>query len=329
MVRAAASSSHASPVCHRTSACTGPATRPKGGHRPADTFGDARLGGPAEPARGDVDALLEVRAVERVGLVEERQHLEPAVGEQALDRDLRPGDEGLDQQPRPFVLVRRPRPGHDGPHPLDRSRELPGIIGPDHPPARGHRDRLDHAGKRDPGEVEGAAQVDHPELRHPDPGRGEPGPREVLAAREPGRAGRVSGEAEIARHPPGQLHRRVVRGHHRGEPALASGGGPDRFERPIGIAEVDPQASLRSHRVLALGHHEEPRPETGRSAEIRRDPIASRRRDEERRAAGRGQAWAAPHPVQPPLPPVAMNTLLNTKLEPVGRVTKSISTPRR
>ena len=180
-----------------------------------------------------------------------------------------------------------------------------------------------------PVEVEGAAQVDHPELRHPDAGRGEPGPREVLAAREPGRSGRVSGEAEIARHPPGQLHRRVVRGHHRGEPALASGGGTDRFERPLGIAEVDPQASLRGHRVLALGHHEEPRPETGRSAEIRRDPIASRRRDEERRAAGRGQAWAAPHPVQPPLPPVAMNTLLNTKLEPVGRVTKSISTPRR
>ena len=37
---------------------------------------------------------------------------------------------------------------------------------------------------------------------HPNSGRGQTGSREVLAAREPGRPGRVPGEAELARDPP-------------------------------------------------------------------------------------------------------------------------------
>ena len=38
---------------------------------------------------------------------------------------------------------------------------------------------------------------------------------------------------------------------------------------------------------------------------------------------------AMPQAPQVPAPPVAWNTLLNTKVEPVSRVTKSISTPAR
>ena len=47
---------------------------------------------------------------------------------------------------------------------------------------------------------------------------------------------------------------------------------------------------------------------------------------------GRGQPQpppAMPQAPQVPAPPVAWNTLLNTKVEPVSRVTKSISTPLR
>ena len=222
-----------------------------------------------------------------------------------------------------------PAPADDGPHPLDCGRELPGVVGADHPRLADIATGLTTQGNGTPVRSRGPRRSATRNSGTRTPAAASRARARSLRHERPGRSRRVSGEAELARHPPGQLHRRVVRGHHRGKPALASGSGPDRLERPLRIAEVDPQATLRGHRVLALGHHEEPRPETGRGAEIRRDPIASRRRDEERRAAERDQAWAAPHPVQPPLPPVAMNTLLNTKLEPVGRVTKSISTPRR
>jgi hypothetical protein len=46
-------------------------------------------------------------AVQRIGLVEHRQHLEPAGPEEPLDGDLRAGDERLDEQAAPGVLLAR------------------------------------------------------------------------------------------------------------------------------------------------------------------------------------------------------------------------------
>ena len=49
-----------------------------------------------EARRRDVDRLLEVRTLERVGLVEHREHLERAVAQQPLERDLDARDVLLD-----------------------------------------------------------------------------------------------------------------------------------------------------------------------------------------------------------------------------------------
>src|SRR5919108_4044457 len=45
----------------------------------------------------DVDRLLKKRAVQRVGLVEERQHAQLAVGDEALQGHLSPWDEAFDE----------------------------------------------------------------------------------------------------------------------------------------------------------------------------------------------------------------------------------------
>ncbi len=65
----------------------GQADRRRGGRgRPLDQGQALRR----QPRRGHVDRLGEVRPVQRVRLVEDRQDLEPAVPEQALDGDLQP-----------------------------------------------------------------------------------------------------------------------------------------------------------------------------------------------------------------------------------------------
>ena len=66
--------------------------------RRGHAFGEAALIGGRQPRRRDVDGLLERRPVERVGLVEQRQHLKGAAGQDALERELRPGDERFHQQ---------------------------------------------------------------------------------------------------------------------------------------------------------------------------------------------------------------------------------------
>ena len=204
-----------------------------------------------------------------------------------------------------------------------------GSSAPNDPPAARHGDRLHDARKRDAREFLPVAQIEHPKRRHPEPGRSQARAREVLAAGEPRCPRGISRETERTGDFPRQLDRRIVRGQHRGKSALAVRDGPDGVERLLVVAEVHPDPFRRDQRVLALRHDKEARPEAGRSSQIRRDAIASRRRYQQRRIARTGQTWAAPQPLQAPVPPVAVNTLLNTKLEPVGRVTKSISTPWR
>src|SRR5262249_58101545 len=60
-------------------------------HRLTSCFGGRsydRLSLARKPRRRDVDGLFKERTVERVRLVEDRQHLEPSRGQQALERDL-------------------------------------------------------------------------------------------------------------------------------------------------------------------------------------------------------------------------------------------------
>ena len=61
-------------------------------------LGRQRLHGPRQPRRRHVDRLFEEGAVERVRLVEDREHGQLSARQHAFERDLRPRDERLDEQ---------------------------------------------------------------------------------------------------------------------------------------------------------------------------------------------------------------------------------------
>jgi len=119
----------------------------------------------------------------------------------------------------------------------------------------------------------------------------------------------------------------------------------------VGIGEIDPEPVAESgdQRVRALTHHQHRDAEIARRLQIGMHPVAAGRGNQQNPApsvvlhvanasqgaqayfkcSGRPQPPAMPQAPQVPAPPVAWNTLLNTKVEPVSRVTKSISTPLR
>src|SRR5678816_1779134 len=84
--RAATSSTHGPASLKRSSACTGPSTSPGAVH------------GGRQARRRDVERLLEVRAFERVRLVEERQRVQRPAQQQAFQRHLEAGDVLLGEQ---------------------------------------------------------------------------------------------------------------------------------------------------------------------------------------------------------------------------------------
>ena len=67
-----------------------------------------RLRGVAARRRGDVEGLFEERAVERIGLVEHRQHVQRAVHQDALERDLESRHESLDLDQVGRRIAQRP-----------------------------------------------------------------------------------------------------------------------------------------------------------------------------------------------------------------------------
>ena len=82
----------------------GPVSRPSARAAAATASAMRRWSGSGQPRRRDVDGLLEGRAVQRIGLVEQRQHLQRAAGQDPFERELGPGDERFDRgsaRPRP------------------------------------------------------------------------------------------------------------------------------------------------------------------------------------------------------------------------------------
>src|SRR3954451_12172302 len=75
-----------------------------------------------ESRRCDIDRLLEERSIKRIRLVKQRQHLEPAVVEDSLERDFKARDEILDQESLglPALIESVEQSGE----PLDRPRKL-------------------------------------------------------------------------------------------------------------------------------------------------------------------------------------------------------------
>src|SRR5262245_40575271 len=99
--------------------------------------GDAGLRRRRKAGRRDVDRLLEEWTVEGIGLVDDREHVEAAAHEQALEGELAPGDELLDEQRAARSLGRRRvRPPEDGRDALEGGDELAAIVRADHAPAR-------------------------------------------------------------------------------------------------------------------------------------------------------------------------------------------------
>ena len=142
--------------------------------------------------RRDVDRLFEVRADQRVGFVEDREHLERAVAQQAFDRDLLSGDVLLDQQ-RAVDHVADALCG--GAHAV-------GIVGADHAATGGQPDWLHDRGQPD-GRKQGVGDLlgrrDRREAGLGHPSGGERAAHRGLVAGSGDRGGGVVGEAEALR----------------------------------------------------------------------------------------------------------------------------------
>ena len=175
----------------------------------------------------------------------------------------------------------------------------------------------------------------------------ERGAGQILAAGDPGRGRRVVREPEGGGGPVRDLDGAVVGGDDPGDGPVALRG-DDPLDDGVGVTEIDaePVPDAGNQRVLALTRDDHLDAEIARRLQVGVHPVAAGRGDQQdpgrgvphplgvRRLPGprRRQAQpppppAMPHAPQVPAPPVAWNTLLNTKVEPVSRVTKSISTP--
>src|SRR5207245_4635288 len=99
---------------------------------------------------GNVERLLEARAVERVRLVEQREHVQVAAHEQSLESNLGPRNEFLDQHALEIGIaalcdVGRTKQGGD---PEKGRAESLRVISADHAAAPREHQRLHHAGIR-------------------------------------------------------------------------------------------------------------------------------------------------------------------------------------
>src|SRR3954447_14583896 len=83
-----------------------------------------------ESRRCDIDRLLKERAIERIRLVKQREHLEAAMVEESFKRNLEARDEILDQESLGlYTLLERVEQFAE---PIDRRRKLSWRIGAHH-----------------------------------------------------------------------------------------------------------------------------------------------------------------------------------------------------
>ena len=143
MERAAISSSQMPCALTRTSACTGPVTSPAARHARATVRWMPSCTLSRQPGRRDVEGFLEVRPVQRIGLVEQGQRRELAPLQAAFQRVLPSGNEVLDDQSQLLGVAVGAR--LDGAHPVHRAHQRGGIVGADHAAASRQAPRLhDH-----------------------------------------------------------------------------------------------------------------------------------------------------------------------------------------
>ncbi len=239
-----------------------------------------------EARRRHVDRLLEVRPLERVGLVEDGQHLGLALAQERLDRHLGARRVGLGQDRAGRVL---PRGGQDRTYAgLGRARRGR-VVGADHAAAGRERDRLEHGRQ-----VDGAGVVagrEDAEARLGDVRGGEGAAHGQLVAGRGRRRGRVVREPEPL---PGERRGRdaaVVDGDDGVQPDPARQP-DDRVGRPLRPAQVDAERPVAPWRRRAPGAAPRRRPPRRRPP---RRPRGNPRPGRSRSGAG-GARGARPVP---------------------------------
>ena len=264
----------------------GPLREPeRGTGRDRDAL-DRGLRGRGQARGRHVDRLLEERAVERIRLVEERERLQAAPQQEALERNLAPRHERLHQQ----VLRGAAGDAHvvaaeNRGDALERGDEAGGVVGPNDAAARRQGEGLEDAREGDgAGEALGVVGEPHEaEARHRHARRGEALAHLVLVARGVDRGGRARLEPEALGDRGGGLRRavvdaddgveRVARGEARG--GLRRGGGPVEVEGQQGVG------SVRLEGAGALGRAHEVRAERASGVDEGLGPVGRRRQKEE------------------------------------------------
>ena len=220
-----------------------------------------------------------------------------------------------------------------------------GVVGANHPAARGKRERFHDARKLDADELgtKGTAQVHPPHRRDGKSRCRERRTGQILAPSGSGRGRSVVCKPDGGRGPVRDFHRGVVGGDDPRDGPLAMSADDVRDDR-LGVREFDlkPIPHAGDQRVLPFARDEHFDSQFASRLQIGVDPVAAGRGNQQDPGCGvllrignrrdpqpQPPPPAMPHAPQVPAPPVAWNTLLNTKVEPVSRVTKSISAPRR
>ena len=232
-----------------------------------------------QPRRRGEDRLLEVRALERVRLVEDRERLERAGAQETLNGHLGARHVALDQE-RPLRVL--PGLGEDRANPRGGRRRRPRIIRPDHAAARRQRQRLYDAGKPDLGgdRRRVVARADRAMLGLRHSGGGERAPHRSLVARRGRGLRRVAGEPQPLGRERGHAHSLVVNGHHRVERPLLRHR-RDRFRGRLRPAQVERQLGVAHRHEPPLGrHHDLGAERPGGGEEVGR-PVGGRRQQEE------------------------------------------------
>ena len=265
-----------------------PLLEPERPRRPARLGRDRELDVGRESRGRHVDRLLEVRPVEGVGLVEERQHVELAPDQEPLERDLPAGNEVLDQDLLPpLAELRRLRGLEDRRDPAERRDERGGVVRPDHAAAAGEDRRLEdarigHAVGRGLGIV---GDVEQREARRPHAGPCERLAHPVLVAGRGDGVERARPETEALGDGGPDDRGPVVDGNHGVDPVAPRELG-HRLRRLGGVVEVERQEVVRQRGLEDVRplrrHHELDVELRRRGDEVLR--AIRRRRDQEEQA---------------------------------------------
>ena len=260
----------------------GPVGEPDRVRRPPGEERDALLQVGGQSRRCDVDRLFEVRADERVGLVEDREDLELLLAaEQPFDRDLDTRE----------VLLHEQRPLGDGADAFGGVDGRHRVVDANHATTGRQADRLQHARVADvAGHFRDLLEI----LDHPKPGLGHVvacqgvAHDRLVACGGDGRRW-VVGEAESLGGGGGDLHALVVDrddGVERRAPVERG----DRLDRGAGVGQRDdqrPGAHVVGHRLAFLGSDDHLDPEAGGGPHEVGGPVGRGRKQEE-------NAWHGP-----------------------------------